>query len=70
MVKDKSTDVNFHRDPDGAVYLTSYRYKGGSYAGTVIAESWKDAERKCRALGVELTGIADKAQYPGGQRDG
>jgi len=58
-------EIKYHRDLDGAVYLMCYQYKGGSYAGTLIAESWKDAERKCRALGAELTGVADKYQYPG-----
>jgi len=60
---------DWHRDPNGAVYLVSYRYKGKRYSGTITAESWNDASRKCAAKGLSLSGLADVDQYPGVHND-
>lgn len=55
----------FNPDKPGFVYLGWFPYKGKSHSVATLAASYSDARKKFKAMGGDITGLAEDNKYEG-----
>jgi hypothetical protein len=59
------TEAKFSPDREGAVYIGWFKYKNKSHSVATVATSWSDARKKFKAMGGDITGLAENNKYEG-----